>query len=302
MSDLIGFVGLGVMGRPMAARLSASYEVQGYDVDAGRFEGLARVRQCGSLAEVGGKAPIVCLSLPGSAIVETVILGPKGLRESMPRGSLIIDLSTTEPSLSKKIGAELAEAGIDFTDAPVSGGEKGAVDGTLSIMAGAEEKVFERCRPVFQIIGSSAVRVGPVGAGGVAKLVNNMIVGAEFAAIAEGFALAGRSGIPASVLFEAIRGGWAGSKVLEVSAPAMISRDFRPGGTVGILSKDLGYARNLARELLIPVPVTAAVDEVFTAAKAYGNTDLAQPSMIQMWEQLLGIDVVTGKSTERDAS
>jgi 2-hydroxy-3-oxopropionate reductase len=278
----------------MASRLSATYEVHGFDVDSSRFEGLERVRAAQSVEDIAGKCPIVCLSLPSSSVVEEVVLGSRGLKSRLAAGSLVVDLSTTEPRLSQRIGQGLAEAGIDFMDAPVSGGEKGAIDGTLSIMVGADAAVFERSRPILQIIGASAVRVGSVGAGGVAKLVNNMIVGAEFAAIAEGFALAARSGIPAKVLFEAIRGGWAGSKVLEVSAPAMIERDFRPGGTVGILSKDLGYARNLARELLIPIPVTAAVDEVFTAAKAFGNTNLAQPSMIQMWEKLLGIDVVSG--------
>jgi 2-hydroxy-3-oxopropionate reductase len=156
--------------------------------------------------------------------------------------------------------------------------------------------VFERAKVVLDLLGSSVVRIGNVGSGGAAKLVNNMIVGAEFAVIAEGFALAAKFGVSASTLFQAIRGGWAGSKVLEVSAPAMAERNFRPGGTVNMLSKDLGYARQLARERGVPVPVTAAVDEVFTTAKAFGNGEQAQPSIIQLWEKLLGIDVASGSN------
>ena len=232
----------------MARLLSAKYEVHGYDVDPGRFDGLEKVIQTESVAVIAAACPVVCLSLPSSSVVEQVILGPGGLKDGLAKGSLVIDLSTTEPRVSQGIGKELHEAGIEFMDAPVSGGEQGAIDGNLSIMAGAEKEVFQRSLPILEVVGASAVHVGAVGTGGVAKLVNNMIVGAEFVAIAEGFALAGRSGIPASVLFEAIRGGWAASKVLEVSAPAMINRDFTPGGTVGILSKDLGYARNLAAE------------------------------------------------------
>ena len=304
MAARLGFIGLGIMGRPMASRLARQYEVHGFDVDPTRLDGLAGVQAAESAAEVARKCSLVCLSLPSTSIVEQVVLGSAGespgLKETLPPGALLIDLSTTEPRLSMRISDELKAKGIDFMDAPVSGGEKGAIDGSLSIMVGADPNVFEKGRPILELLGDSIVRVGEVGSGGVAKLVNNMIVGAEFAVIAEGFAVAARCGVPASVLFEAIRGGWAGSKVLEVSAAAMIKRDFRPGGTVGILSKDLGSARSLARELCIPVPVTAAVDEVFTAAKACGKENLAQPSIIQMWEKLLHIDTVEGKHSKEN--
>ncbi len=300
MAENVGFIGLGVMGGPMAANLARVYNVTVFDVSTERAKELEAVTRADSVQEVGRSCSIVCLSLPKSEAVEEVVLGPEGLRAVMARGTMILDFSTTSPTLSRRIESELKTGGIDFMDAPVSGGAQGAKEATLSIMVGGTKETFEKARPLMETVGSSVVHVGAVGTGGVAKLVNNMLVGAEFAAVAEGFALGARAGIPAGVLYDAIKGGWAASKVLDVSAPAIINKDFKPGGSVGILSKDLGYARNLAREYELPVPVTAIVDEVFTTAKAFGNTNLAQPSMVQMWERLLDIDVAAGK-TGREA-
>jgi 2-hydroxy-3-oxopropionate reductase len=189
------------------------------------------------------------------------------------------------------VAAALAERGIGFLDAPVSGGEQGAIDATLSFMVGGDVHAFDRVRPLLEAMGSSVVHVGDVGAGEVAKLVNNLIVGITFAAVAEGFSLGAKSGIDPAELYKAIRGGWAGSKVLEVAAPAMLEKDFTPGGTVDIHWKDLGYALSLAKEQDVPTPMTALAHEVFKAARAAGQGGLSQPSVVKLWEHLPGIDV-----------
>ncbi len=291
MPDKIGFIGLGVMGAPMARHISEHYEAIVFDTNPARIPLVSRASAAKSVAEVGGRANSVLLSLPSSEIVKEVVLGPGGLATSMSRGSTIIDVSTTAPNVSQEVAAALNARGIGFLDAPVSGGEKAAIEGTLSIMVGGDEDAFARSLPLLRTMGTSVVRVGGSGMGGVAKLVNNLIVGITFAAVAEGFALGTKCGLGPKVLYEAIRGGWAGSRVLEVSVPAMLARDFRPGGTVNIHWKDLGYALALARENDVPVPVTALTHEVFKAARASGRGQLSQPAIINLWEELLKIEI-----------
>ena len=206
------------------------------------------------------------------------------------KGSAVIDTSTTEPTVSRTVAQSLAENGIDFLDAPVSGGEGGARDAALAIMVGADTTVFEKYRPVLQVMAKSVVRVGDVGTGGAAKLVNNMIVGATFSVIAEGFALAMKNGIDPAILYEAIKDGWAGSLVLDVAASGIIKQDYKPGGTIDLLFKDIGYALSLARTQNVPVPITAMVDEILKTARASGRGPYAQPIITQMWEKLLGIE------------
>jgi 2-hydroxy-3-oxopropionate reductase len=278
-----GFVGLGIMGRPMATNLAKSFPVIGYDLDASRFQGMAGVTRAATIAELAGQCMAVCLSLPNAAVVEEVTIGSRGLVETLKRGSLVVDLSTSLPSVSRRIAARLAEKGIEFADAPVSGGEAGAKTGALAIMVGAPQATFERCVPLLSSIGKSIVRVGEVGAGGVAKLVNNMIVGSTFAVIAEGFALAARNGVDPQVLYDSIREGWAGSKVLDVSAAAIVARDYTPGGTIDMIEKDLGYARALATESRVPIPMTAAAHEIYVAGQAAGNGRYAQPAIVELW-------------------
>ncbi len=273
------------MGHAMAANLARRYHVCGYDVDARRFEGLAGVERAASVGDLARRATIVCLSLPDARIVEQVALGDGGLVQSLAPGSLVIDLSTSMPAVSRRIAARLAERRIQFADAPVSGGEAGARTATLAIMVGAEPAVFERCKPVLSTMGKTVVRVGDPGAGNVAKLVNNMIVASTFAVIAEGFALAGKNGVDAQLLYDAIREGWAGSKVLDTSVPAMIKRDYTPGGTITMMEKDLGYARALATESHVPIPMTAAAHEVFVGGQAAGKGASAQPAIIELWRE-----------------
>ena len=285
----VGFAGLGVMGLPMAKKVSGSFDLVVYDIEAARMEGFPK--RAGSLAELGAAVGIAILSLPSSAIVHAALLGPGGVGQSMDSGGIIVDMSTTEPSVIQEAAAALERRGVMLLDAPVSGGEQGAKDGTLSIMAGGRQAAFDAVLPVLKTMGTTIVRMGDSGMGQVAKLVNNLIVGITFAAVSEGFVLGAKSGLSPDLLFQAIRGGWAGSRVLEVSAPAILNRDFRPGGTVDIHWKDLGYALAQAKELDVPVPVTALVHEIFKAARASGRGKLSQPAIIQLWETLLGIEV-----------
>lgn len=283
MPERVGLVGLGIMGRPMAVNLSKKFEVVGFDVQQSRRAGLAGVTAARSAAELGASCPVVCLSLPTAAIVEEVVLGGGGLHDAMAKGSLVIDLSTGIPSVSRRIAARLAEKGIEFADAPVSGGEAGARSAGLAIMVGASPAVFERCRPYLSAVGKTVVRVGDVGAGDIAKLVNNMIVGSTFAVIAEGFAMAERNGVDSRLLYEAIREGWAGSKVLDVSAEAISARTYTPGGTVDMLEKDLSYARTVAAESRTPIPMTVAAHEIFVAGQAAGHGKSSQPALFELW-------------------
>ncbi len=293
-SGRIGFIGLGVMGAPMARNLRKKFEqVCVYDCDRSRLSVFSpgEYRLADGAAQVAEESDVVVLSLPGSDSVRDVVLGSEGVSGHLAAGSVVIDTGTTEPSVSRSIAGELASRDIGFLDAPVSGGEKAAIEGTLSFMVGGGKDVFERCLPILRAMGSSVIRVGESGSGSVAKLVNNLIVGAEFAAIAEGFALAVKSGLDPGVLYEAIRGGWAQSKVLDVSTQAFLRRDFRPGGSVDIHWKDLGYALSLARNVDVPTPVTAIVHEIFKAARAGRKGRMAQPAIVMLWEELLNIRV-----------
>ena len=173
----------------------------------------------------------------------------------------------------------------------MSGGEQGAIDASLSIMVGGDAAAFSRCRPVLSSLGKSVVHMGGSGMGQATKLVNNMIVAANFAAVCEGWALAVKAGLDPATLHEAIKGGWAGSRVMEETIPRLLTRNFVPGGTVGIMTKDVGYALNMAHTANVPVPVTALAHELFRMAKAQGNGPKAQPILITLWEQWTGITV-----------
>lgn len=286
----VGFIGLGVMGGHMARHLSEKYEVTVFDVDAGKAAQQEKAAKAQTVKQLGEAVDVVLLSLPTSGIVNDVVCGPEGLIHVLKAGSAVIDTSTTEPTVSRAIAKALAAKGVDFLDAPVSGGEGGARDAALAFMVGGDEAVFDKYLPVLEVMAKSVVRVGDIGTGGVAKLVNNMIVGAAFSIIAESFALGMKNGIDPKVLYEAIKDGWAGSTVLNVAAPGIIDQNYKPGGTIDLLFKDIGYAMSLARSQNVPVPVTAIVDEVFKTARASGRGPYAQQIITQMWENLLEID------------
>ncbi|MCL2092707.1 MAG: NAD(P)-binding domain-containing protein [Treponema sp.] len=315
MAKILGFIGLGVMGRPMARHLAeklppAIDELLVYDIDPGKAQALRedlspaaapRVRLT-SLEEIGTQGDIIFLSLPGSKVVRDIVLGgsseggapapeERALGKLLKPGSIIADTSTTEVQTVKDISQAAQREGFYFLDTPISGGEKAAQEGRLSFMAGGDEGAFEKLKPYCLTMGASAVYLGESGAGQSAKAVNQMIVGAAFAAIAESFSLGVRSGLDPKTLYQAIKGGWAGSAVLDVAAQDMFSRAFAPGGTVDIHWKDLGYALTLARDTDSPVPLTALVHEIFKAARAKGEGQKSQSAVVRLWEDLLGIEV-----------
>jgi len=295
----LGFIGLGVMGGPMARNLiKAGYAVSGFDTDRTRLDPFVAAggRAAASSAEVGRTGEVVFLSLPTGEVVRQVVTGAGGLAAVMKSGTVIVDLSTTEAKLAQDAAADCAARGITFLDAPVSGGEQGAIDATLSIMVGGDAGVFARCRPSLACMGRSVVHMGGSGMGQAAKLINNLIVAAGFAAVCEGWALAVKAGLDPATLHEAIKGGWAGSRVMEETIPRLLQRNFVPGGTVDIMTKDVGYALNMARTLNMPVPVTALVHELFRMAKAQGKGPKAQPVLVTLWEEWTGIQVGGKKS------
>ena len=284
----VAFIGLGVMGGHMARHLLGVCDLTVFDIDQARTAPFAdtSARIAESIRDAVADTDIVMLSLPTSEAVRSVAIGADGALQAMRSGSVLVDLSTTAPEVTSDVAAALADRGVAFLDAPVSGGEGGARDATLVIMVGGEETVFQRCLPLLETVGGTVTRIGDVGSGGVAKLVNNMIVGATFAVIAEGVALARDCGLDPAVLYEAIRGGWAGSRVFDVAVPAIVAGDYEPGGSVSQHFKDIGYALALARSRNCPTPITAMVDEVFKAARASGRGPKAQQSIIKLWEDL----------------
>lgn len=284
MTETVGFVGLGIMGKPMAENLAKKFSVIGFDTQPERLAGVRGPQKATDLQSVAA-CSVICLSLPSAAIVESVLLGPQGLAPHLKPGTLVIDLSTGLPEVSRRIAQTLASGSVDYVDAPVSGGEAGAVAATLAIMVGGTQATYERSQAYLKAIGSSVVHVGAVGAGNVAKLVNNMIVGVTFVAVAEAFALADQNGVKPELLFGAIRGGWAGSKVLEVSAPSIMERRYPPGGTIDMIRKDLGYAQAMAAQSSVSIPMTKKADELFQEAQAVGRGAQAQPAVFELWSR-----------------
>jgi 2-hydroxy-3-oxopropionate reductase len=294
MAETIGFIGLGVMGSAMAHNLAKKFPgLRAYDADKKKTKAASgnTIRAAAGVEEIGASCGVVFLSLPASAVVKAVALGPGGLSSYMRRGGLIIDTSTTEACTEIEIEAALKEKGIDFLDAPVSGGEKAAIEGTLSFMVGGDEKVFKKAKKYMAAMGASVVRTGGISMGQAAKCVNQIIVGATFSAIAESFALGTKAGLDPRVLYDAIKGGWAGSKLLDVAAKDMFSREFKPGGTVDIHWKDLGYCLSAARDLDAFTPITALVYEIFKVARAHGDGKKSQPAIVRLWEKLLKVEV-----------
>ncbi|MDR1315375.1 MAG: NAD-binding protein [Spirochaetales bacterium] len=291
---MIGFIGLGIMGGAMVRNLAKKFPgVRAYDADKKKTAAAVsqRITAARGTEEIGKTCDIVFLSLPNSAIVQAVVLGEGGLSSFMKKGAVIIDTSTTEARTEIVIEAALKERGIGFLDAPVSGGEKAANEGTLSFMVGGEEKIFKNMKKYMAAMGSSVVRTGAISMGQVAKCVNQIIVGSTFSAIAESFALGTKAGLDPKVLYDAIKGGWAGSKLLDVAAKDMFSREFKPGGTVDIHWKDLGYCLSVAQDLDVFTPMTALVHEFFKAARANGDGKKSQPALVRLWERLLRIEV-----------
>ena len=294
----LGFLGLGVMGGPMARNLvKAGYPVVGFDTDERRLGKFAAAggKPAMSVAEAGAAGEVVLLSLPTGDVVRDVVMGASGVLTVMKAGTVIVDLSTTEPKVAQDAAVACEAKGIVFLDGPVSGGEQGAIDAALSLMVGGDAAAFARVKPILSCLGKSVVHMGGSGMGQATKLINNMIVAANFASVCEAWGLAVKMGLDPATLHAAIKGGWAGSRVMEETVPRLLTRNFVPGGSVDIMTKDVGYALNMARSANVPVPVTALAHELFRMVKAQGKGGQAQPILIHLWEQWLGITVGEGK-------
>ena len=266
----IGFIGLGIMGRPMAKNLvKAGYDLTVYDLNE---EAVADLVSCGARAadssrEASLEAEVVITMVPNSPQVREVVLGKDGMAEGASEGTVLIDMSSIDPTESRSIGMELKKYGIEMMDAPVSGGEPKAIEGTLSVMVGGRRELFDRYYDMLMVMAGSVVYVGKLGAGNVAKLANQIIVAVNIAAVSEALTFAKKAGTDPELVYQAIRGGLAGSTVLDAKAPKMFRGDFKPGFRIELHIKDLGNEINEAHADSSPVLITGQLIEIMQALK-----------------------------------
>ena len=287
----IGLIGLGIMGKPMAKNLlKAGYELWVNNRSQGPMEELAA---CGAHAatrkELAENAEVIITMLPNGPQVREVILGDV-IKDMRPR-QIFIDCSSISPVVSKEIAAALAEKGVEMLDAPVSGGEPKAIDGTLSFMVGGKQAVFDRCKDILGAMGASVTRCGEVGAGNTTKLANQIIVACNIQAVAEAFTLAQKAGVDPEVVYKAIRGGLAGSTVLDAKGPMMIAGNDKPGFKIDLHIKDLNNALDCAHTVGAPVPMTAAVQEILQWLHNNDCGENDHSAIAKYYERLTGIHI-----------
>jgi len=296
MNKVIGFIGLGIMGKPMSKNLiKAGHNVVVYDVVQSAVDEVAAfgAKAGKSLKDVAAQADIIITMLPNSPHVRQVMLGIDGVIEGAKPGTLVVDMSSIAPLVARDVAAKLAEKHIRMLDAPVSGGEPKAIDGTLSIMVGGSQDDFDEALPLLKCMGSSAVLVGDVGAGNVTKLANQIIVAVNIAAVSEALTLATKAGVDPQLVFEAIKGGLAGSTVLNAKAPLMFQRKFNPGFRINLHIKDLGNVLETSHEVGVPLPLTASVMEIMQALKVDGHGDADHGALVLHYEKLARTQVVS---------
>ena len=292
--DKIGFIGLGIMGKPMSKNLiKAGHDLLVYDVvpDAVQEVVGAGAKAAASSKAVAEQCSLVIVMVPNSPHVKAAVLGPGGVIEGAKPGTLVVDMSSIDPIVSREIGAELAKKKIRFLDAPVSGGEPKAVDGTLSIMVGGAQPDFDEALPVLKSMGASIVLCGDLGAGNVTKLANQIIVALNIAAMSEALVLATKAGVDPERVFEAIKGGLAGSTVLNAKAPMALDRNIKPGFRVNLHIKDLDNAMAAGHNVGVPLPLTAQALEILQALKIDGMGDADHSAIIRFYEKLAKVEV-----------
>jgi 2-hydroxy-3-oxopropionate reductase len=285
----IGFIGLGIMGKPMSLNLiKAGYKLVVYDKVSAPMKELAAAgaEEASSAREVAAKSDIIITMLPNSPHVKEAVLGKDGVIDGATSGKIVIDMSSIAPLAAKEICARLDEKGVAMLDAPVSGGEPKAIQGTLSIMVGGRKEVFDKCKDILLKMGASAVHCGDIGAGNVTKLANQIIVGLNIAAMSEALVLAAKAGVNPETVFNAIRGGLAGSAVLEAKAPMALKGNFKPGFRIELHIKDLANALETGHEVGVPLPLTSQVMEIMQALKVDGKAGNDHSGIIQFYEKL----------------
>ena len=290
----IGFVGLGIMGKPMAKNLiDAGYSLTVFDINQVAVDELVEYgcTKANSGKEISESSQYIITMVPDSADSEKAILGDNGVLEGASKGKIIIDMSSIAPGVSQKIANMCEENGVSFLDAPVSGGEPKAIDGSLAIMVGGKENIFTKCKPIFEVLGSSVVLCGNYGAGNTTKLANQIIVAANIEAVSEALVLAKKAGLDPNTVFNAIKGGLAGSTVLNAKAPMMITGDFNPGFRIKLHQKDLHNALLTGKELGVPLPVTSLIQQMIGSLMNKGKGDLDHSAIANFLEDLAQIEI-----------
>jgi 2-hydroxy-3-oxopropionate reductase len=290
----IGFIGLGIMGKPMAKNLlKAGHSLVVYDImPAGADEVAAAGAAKGSSPkDVAGQTEIVITMVPDGPEVEQAVLGSNGVLEGAKKGTIVVDMSSISPMVAQKVGAKCEAQGIDLLDAPVSGGEPKAIDGTLAIMVGGKQEIFDKVEPILKTMGSTVVLTGKVGAGNVTKLANQIMVACNIAAMGEALVLATKAGLDPEVVFNAVKAGLAGSTVLNVKAPMVYSRNFKPGFRVRLHQKDLRNALLAAESLKVSLPLTSAVQNILVSLMNNGKGDLDHSAIVQFIEEMAAVEV-----------
>ena len=294
MAKTVAFIGLGIMGLPQACNLvRKGFDVVGFNRSRPAVDKLiaAGGRGAGSVAEAVREADMVVTMLPEAAHVREVILGQGGVAENARPGTLIADMSTVSAVFAREVHDALKARGLRLLDAPVSGGEPKAIDGTLAIMAGGSEQDFAEALPVFQAMGTSVTRVGDIGAGNICKICNQLLVMANIASVSEALTFAAKSGVDPELVVQAIRGGLAGSTVLDAKAPMMIAGNIKPGGPLRFHIKDMKNTIESAMASNMPMPLSATVREIFQACLADGLADADHSSVVRYYEKISGAKV-----------
>ena len=290
----IGFIGLGIMGKPMAKNLlKAGYELVVNDLNQNAVDELVA---CGAKsgkngAEIARECQVIITMVPNSPHVRAAVFGENGVAEGAQPGTVLIDMSSIDPTETKAIGKILAEKGIEMLDAPVSGGEPKAIDGTMSVMVGGKKELFDRYYDLLMAMAGSVVYVGELGSGNVAKLANQIVVAVNIAAVAEALTFAKKAGTDPQLVYEAIRGGLAGSTVMDATAPVMLAGNYKPGFRIELHIKDLTNALNAAHAISSPVPLSGQLMEIMECLKAYGWEKEDHSSIAKYYEKLANITI-----------
>ena len=295
--DTVGFIGLGIMGQPMSLNLiKAGFPLVVYNRTRSKADALAKegAQVAGSPREVAQQASTVIVMVSDSPDMEQIVLGKDGVMEGVQSGSVVIDMSTISPAVTRRIGARLAEVGAYMLDAPVSGSSWAAADGTLSIMVGGETEVFQRSLPVLEAMGNRIIHIGPGGMGQVAKLVNQVMVAGTLAAVCEGLLLGAKAGVDLDKVFQAVTGGAANSWQLENLGARILKRDFDPGFAVKLMLKDQRLINEAAQEMELPMPVSAVARQFFYLLGQRGLGEEGTQSYIKGLEDMAGVVVRGG--------
>jgi 2-hydroxy-3-oxopropionate reductase len=295
----LGFIGLGVMGRPMAGHLQGAGHALFLHSRSGVPAGLLEAggTACASGAEVARQSDVVFTMLPDTPDVEAVLFGPGGVASGLRRGQVVVDMSSISPVETKRFAARIEALGADYLDAPVSGGDVGARNATLSIMAGGKPEVFERVRPLFERLGRNITRVGGSGDGQTCKVANQIVVAATIGAVAEGLLFAAKAGADPATVRQALMGGLATSRILELHGARMIERRFEPGFRVALHQKDLNLALSAAREIGLSLPATAACQQLFNACVANGGAGWDHSGLLRALEGLAGFEIAAAAAS-----